>query len=995
MSISTNTQPDFTSARREAFHILDESMRQELRPWLIVGSSSVATREQRALAIAGKGFGSSVTTLDSWARELWELHGDGRTIVEDSARLMILWELLQNSDDSLLHSAGTANLLSRCAQQALPLVNYSMQSGSAQLSESEQAATKILCAYRSAIAERNLIEPSQIYHELALRSDILSLYAPVLLEIELCDLTYLQQAFLDAVGAHLVLNDMRAPSKSRRSDELSCFLQTVFRRQHDAARVVPKGSVCVAASMGPTASTYQIMDAIKDAVAKATAAATDTVTAIGAATATDAVAAIGAARALEENGDARAAADGGASAAPVAGTYKVVVASKDPVSLFNNIAAPLLGDGISCSVSATTPFACTDMGRALVDLSDLHDNANIDVLEATDFSYNQFSGMSRISTFRLDKMRRNNRLIDAEEVLCDLAGHAAEGLKGVIGLLDIRDFDGALDCLQAYAIRRFAKEPAYLQQQLRALHIARDICTQPGMESLSFSQAIALIEDAAVSIAQQSAPNPHVLITTLRESATLEPSSVNCAIICDMNAKDYPVASPDDSLTTLLEKWGARVAQDPLRELRHSFFRTVESATDSIVLQRLVNDEVADPAAPAALFEEAMDCYRASITDTADMDRALLVPKCLLAYTTTRGEQHLLENVSLGALVKSTETFDFPQVGAVSDDAKPIIVAPRRYGTSVFEGMDLSPSQIESYLECPYQWFVKRRLKMETLDEGFGPMERGTFMHKVLEEFYRLFQQEVAPKVTPENRARAEIAMRRTFKKVAAAQPTLPLGKRYAPANAWEQKQLDDMLGLLLNYLDTEEILLPGFAPARFEWIFGTTNPFHYAGCNITGCIDRIDVDDEGNAVIIDYKSSLSNDYRLFDPKNPDEKFHLPHKMQALIYARVASDLLGLRVVGSLYIKPTDGTIMGAYFDPVVGPESIPFKTKSAAEACRVPFLHARDFEDLMDKSEATVAERISYLAQGNITPNPLSKEVCRYCPADICSKRLSPKEAR
>ena len=43
----------------------------------------------------------------------------------------------------------------------------------------------------------------------------------------------------------------------------------------------------------------------------------------------------------------------------------------------------------------------------------------------------------------------------------------------------------------------------------------------------------------------------------------------------------------------------------------------------------------------------------------------------------------------------------------------------------------LSASAIEAYLQCPYSWFIGRKVRIDGLDEGFGPVEKGTFAHGV------------------------------------------------------------------------------------------------------------------------------------------------------------------------------------------------------------------------------------------------------------------------
>lgn len=66
----------------------------------------------------------------------------------------------------------------------------------------------------------------------------------------------------------------------------------------------------------------------------------------------------------------------------------------------------------------------------------------------------------------------------------------------------------------------------------------------------------------------------------------------------------------------------------------------------------------------------------------------------------------------------------------------PYLVLRRRDGED--ENAPLVPrltsaSQIEAYSTCPLCWFVSYRVKPQSIDAGFGNMEKGNFVHDVLE----------------------------------------------------------------------------------------------------------------------------------------------------------------------------------------------------------------------------------------------------------------------
>jgi hypothetical protein len=111
--------------------------------------------------------------------------------------------------------------------------------------------------------------------------------------------------------------------------------------------------------------------------------------------------------------------------------------------------------------------------------------------------------------------------------------------------------------------------------------------------------------------------------------------------------------------------------------------------------------------------------------------------------------------------------------------------------------------------------------------------------------------------------------------------------------------------------------------------------------------------------------------------------------MQALMYAKVVRELLGLQVVGTLYLNPLTCEIQGAYDARIIGLEELPFSKGADADSAKVPWCDLSTFDELIDRSEQLVAQRMEELAQGIINAHPISKEACKYCPVGNCTERL------
>jgi RecB family exonuclease len=109
----------------------------------------------------------------------------------------------------------------------------------------------------------------------------------------------------------------------------------------------------------------------------------------------------------------------------------------------------------------------------------------------------------------------------------------------------------------------------------------------------------------------------------------------------------------------------------------------------------------------------------------------------------------------------------------------------------------------------------------------------------------------------------------------------------------------------------TKEPLVPGFRPAAFELAFGLKGSAAFTlaapagprgeAVELSGQIDRVDVDDRGRAVVLDYKYSTIARY-----SNLAEKIDEGLDLQLPIYALAAAKLLNREVVAAGYVTLRD-----------------------------------------------------------------------------------------
>ena len=175
----------------------------------------------------------------------------------------------------------------------------------------------------------------------------------------------------------------------------------------------------------------------------------------------------------------------------------------------------------------------------------------------------------------------------------------------------------------------------------------------------------------------------------------------------------------------------------------------------------------------------------------------------------------------------------------------PYLVLRRRDG----EGEDAplvprltSASQIEAYSTCPLCWFVSYRVKPQSIDAGFGNMEKGNFVHDVLEHLHARLPQEGMERVTPMNLPRAKELLHEVFAETLAEHagkrgtegPLVPLSPVESASG-----RASAATGGVLAY--ESEALAP-FAPRYLEFAFNELQ-VEYAGWPLGGRIDRVDVD--------------------------------------------------------------------------------------------------------------------------------------------------------
>ena len=887
-------------------------------------------------AVADVSLGVDYKTPSSWLRSLWELMGDGRSFVDNLQRQMLFSDMVARRDDAdlqpLSRSQGTVRMLARMARDVLPGVagtGAERSRGDADQpepkSDAEARVFELLRAYASGLDRRDMVEPCEAADMMAgALADSLPTCARAVFVRGVTSFAHGLLGLLSAVangGGEVVV--LLAREQAAMREELAAafdargVLFEVAPLGEDAAASKPAAQPAFIEVAGPHARAYAYANAI-DKLVKA-----------------------------REGAAPREGAT--APADPV----RVLVVSARAPQLFGELAARLAARHIAADTTEFTAFSQSIAGGQFTALANLIERMKAadggsasktewwPAPELTDWIYSPLSGADAASARTFDKnmrLSRSKTTAGVKSLLQSVQGQVrgarkaasdqnwfknvpcvvsdvfqalwrdkpVTALKAMLAVAEALP-DRALGGLDGQARR---------QAETALLRHAIDILMNDA-RTLDVSQAatVPVLDGVRTKVDKRSTAYDYetyevdrtsraqVRFVSLADAAALRPNSYDAVLFADVDLDSYPLSHEEGPLATLTEELGrGGVTLEPAALLRVRFGRAMQASRGPVTLARVTHDRQARECYPAAVWTElraraeAADDAKAAGTDkAADADKVTGAAKA-----TCVGEGDIVRDFDPAAgegLERKRVACVAPQ--HLSAEAVPYLVLRRRDG----EGEDAplvprltSASQIEAYSTCPLCWFVSYRVKPQSIDAGFGNMEKGNFVHDVLEHLHARLPQEGMERVTPMNLPRAQELLREVFDETL----TEHAGKRgtegpLVPLSPVEERQVAEILPQLEGVLAYESEALAPFAPRYLEFAFNELE-VEYAGWPLGGRIDRVDVDAENRAVVIDYKHrSGVEEYKLADPTVFDEKTGavpaddprwLPPHTQTLIYAQ-------------------------------------------------------------------------------------------------------------
>ena len=387
--------------------------------------------------------------------------------------------------------------------------------------------------------------------------------------------------------------------------------------------------------------------------------------------------------------------------------------------------------------------------------------------------------------------------------------------------------------------------------------------------------------------------------------------------VCGMNERHFPQYHRQDPLLNdaARRRAGLKTSAELQREERSLFHLATTRATGKTIVSYARFDEKGDAALPSFFLDDML-------VNKADKN----VAPCEIRV---RPRPSRCVPGLIGAL-----------------DNRPI-TDPELLERLASEHRTLSPSAIERFLQCPFQFFADRSLWLHP--RPAAPRDRldllvqGSIIHAAIAALEALpllgaavFDQEFA----------AETAKLR-----------IPTGYRTEAVRL-------EMRRNFTAFVSDGSVEL-GW-PARVEQKFRIALT---PELSVRGRIDRLEVGPDGEALVIDYKYSVAKTIR--DRVKHQDKGEV---VQSGLYLLAAVKEFGLTPAGMLYCGLKKEVEWGGWHVPLAGLEKI-------GESC------TRDrLDELTNAAAATAVAVFESIASGEIAVRPADESKCAWCDyRDIC----------
>lgn len=278
--------------------------------------------------------------------------------------------------------------------------------------------------------------------------------------------------------------------------------------------------------------------------------------------------------------------------------------------------------------------------------------------------------------------------------------------------------------------------------------------------------------------------------------------------------------------------------------------------------------------------------------------------------------------------------------------------------------LQFSPSGLDRFLQCPFQFFAERTLKLQerpgSLEERLDAREGGTIVHAALAEWGK-------DPSRPIREILAEV--------YAATLERLHLRPGFRTA------VIEDALAADLERFVTEDLSrpLPGSQHGEFEQQVSYLMEQSADGeVRIGGRLDRYDTVAGGMALVIDYKHSAADSIKKLVAGHEQGT-----RLQGFLYLQGLAEQKGLKPAGMIFCSLKNETTAGGWVLRGVFPD--------AAIAKGVETLDPEHWERLVADGVAAAARAGKRIREGEIAVEPEDRKVCeKFCAySSVCRVEL------
>jgi ATP-dependent helicase/DNAse subunit B len=276
-------------------------------------------------------------------------------------------------------------------------------------------------------------------------------------------------------------------------------------------------------------------------------------------------------------------------------------------------------------------------------------------------------------------------------------------------------------------------------------------------------------------------------------------------------------------------------------------------------------------------------------------------------------------------------------VGRASGDPRHIEYCPKT----------LSPTGIESFLQCPFQFFASKTLRLKRRPaiprDRLDVLLQGNILHRALAEWTRapLLGSAILDQVFEEECDRRKV----------------PEGYRTEAVRL-------ELMRNFRGFLEDSQFGL-GWSTRVEEQFSYPLNPL----VNVTGRIDRLDVGPGNQALVIDYKYSAGNKIKERVDDTGDG-----HLVQGGLYLAAAARAFKLHPVAMLFCGLKKDVTWDGWHVSVPGLDSL-------GKACTREALR-----EMIDDAEKAAIRAHESIASGEMSVRPADPRKCRWCDfCDIC----------